>query len=135
MDNIDQDFFNKFVQNRVENSNADLINEDPKERVKLINTLFKMLIGMYGRNFADQFDNPYAKEIWLNALLVFKKEDIAKGLDLMLQDPNFQSAPNLKKFILYCDDAQNGKDYIKEKKRIRDAQKLPKLKKLKTNNK
>lgn len=130
-DNIDQDFFAKFVNNRVANSTADLANEDPKKRLKLMNTLFKILIGTYGRHFAEQFDNNYSKDIWLNALLIFKRDDISNGLELMFQDPNFNSSPNLKKFISYCEEARNGKNYIQEKKKLAESQKLPKLKKLK----
>lgn len=130
-DNIDHEFFNQFVSNRIKNTSANLAEENPKERVKTIHTLFKMMIGTYGKYFADQFDNSVAREVWLNGLLIYKKEHISSGFELMLQDPSFNSTPNLKKFLSYCEDAKRGRNYIAEaKKRIEDKR-LPKLKDVK----
>jgi hypothetical protein len=129
-DYIDKDLFNKFVKNRLDNSDVDLANEDPTERFKIINTLFKIMIGIYGSGFANQYDNKPAKDIWFNALLVFTRDQIADGIELMLQDKEFNSVPNLKKFIFYCDEAKNGRNYMKEKIQTKERQKLPKLKDL-----
>lgn len=129
-DYIDQDLFNKFIQNRLNSSEVDLANEDPVERLKVVNTLFKIMIGIYGSGFANQYDNKYTKDIWFNALLVFTKDEIANGIELMLQDKEFNSIPNLKKFIFYCDEAKNGRNYIQEKIEIKERQRLPKLKDL-----
>lgn len=127
-DYIDKDLFNRFVKNRVENSDVDLTNEDPKERLKTINTLFKIMIGIYGTGFANQFDNNVAKEIWFNALLVFKTDEIANGIELMLQDKEFKSIPNLKRFIFYCDEAKSGKNYFKDAHNKIERGRMPKLK-------
>lgn len=126
---IDQELFSRFIQNRVANSKVDFTKENTKERFVVINTLFKIMIGTYGEMFARQFDNQYSKDIWFNALLVFSTEDIANGIELMLQDTKFTSVPHLKKFIQYCTDAADGKNYIKEKQLTAEKLRLPKLKK------
>lgn len=126
---IDQELFNKFIQNRVKNSSVDFSKEDHKRRFVVINTLFKIMIGTYGEVFTRQFDNQYSKDIWFNGLLVFSVDEIADGIELMFQDVKFVGTPNLKKFIQYCTDAAEGKNYIKEKVERAEALRLPKLKK------
>lgn len=130
-DGIDQELFNMFIKNRISNSNVDFSKESRNERFLVVNTLFKIMIGTYGEMFARQFDNQYSRDIWFNSLLVFSKEDISNGIELMMQDVQFTAVPNLKKFIQYCTDASNGKNYIKDKEIAKEKQRLPKLKRLK----
>ena len=125
-DNIDKDFFSLFIKNRINSSDVDLSGENPKERVKTINTLFKILIGMYGKSFSEQFCSSDVKDIWFNGLLVFSKEEIAKGLEYLMQDPS-PYAPNLVQFIAACNKGNNKKN---NKNNINS---LPKLKRKKKN--
>lgn len=131
-DGISQDFLNKFIQNRLDSSDVDFFNEDPNERLKVINTLFKIIIGIHGKAFAEQYDNHYAKDVWFNGLLLFSIDEIANGLELMMQD-EFVGSPNLRKFIQYCTEAKSGVNYIKDKQLKNDHKRLPKLKREKKN--
>ena len=113
-DEIDENVFDfelieKIIQNRVNTSKVDFKKEKSHERLKVINTLFKIFISMYGKNFADQYDNDFTKDIWFNALLVFDKQEIANGIEKVLQD-EYVSAPNLKRFILYCSEPMDKKE-------------------------
>lgn len=120
----DMELIQKIIQNRVKTSTVDFKKENPKDRLKIVNTVFKVFIGIYGRQFAEQYDNDFAKDIWFNALLVFDKEQIAEGIELVLQD-EYVTAPNLKRFMLYCSQS-------KKKKKAQNL-KLPKLIKGKNN--
>ena len=97
----DMEMIQDFIKNRVEASPVDFSKENPKERLKVINTLFKIFISVYGRQFIDQYDNDFSRDIWFNALLEFTKEDIAGGIEAVLKD-EYVTAPNLKKFIICC---------------------------------
>lgn len=125
---IDKDLYDRFINNRVNNSDVDFEREDPTERAKTINTLFKILMGIYGSGFSNQYDNNVARDVWFNALLVFSIENIGDGIELMLQDKEFKSIPNLKRFIFYCDEAKKGRNYFKDEQNKLEKGRLPKLK-------
>lgn len=117
-----EDLIRTLIQNRVKTSKVDFSKENTKERLKVVNTLFKVFISIYGKQFAEQYDNDFSKDIWFNALLVFEIEQIAEGIELVLQD-EYVTAPNLKRFMLYC---SQGKKKEKTKR-------LPRLVKGKNN--
>lgn len=121
---FDIDLIQMLIKKRVQTSKVDFSKENGKDRLKVVNTVFKIFIGIYGRQFADQYDNDFAKDIWFNALLVFDKEQIAEGIELVLQD-EYVTAPNLKRFMVYC---AQGKKQQKAK-----SNKLPRLVKGKNN--
>lgn len=125
---LDKDLFDRFVTNRIENSDVDLATENPTERLKTVNTLFKILISIFQYGFSSQFDNDFSKEVWFNSLLVFDTKVIADGLELLLQDKDFKGIPNLKRFIFYCEEAKKGKNYYKDAHAQLEKGRLPKLK-------
>lgn len=118
---MDKDLFTMFITNRVKDSKVDFSKESPKIRIETVNTLFKILIGVYGKSFSEQFDSDHVRDLWLNGLLVFTKEEIAGGLELLMKEAN-PYPPNLIKFIKYCNDA-------KPNKKLKINNGLPKLRK------
>lgn len=121
---FDIELIQNIIKNRVKTSAIDFSKENPKDRLKVLDTVFKVFIAMYGRQFSEQYDNDFTRDIWFNALLVFNKEQIAEGIELVLQD-EYVTAPNIKRFMVYC--AQSSKNKKAKSK------KLPRLIKGKNN--
>lgn len=96
-----------FVSNRLQYSKVDFSKEDNMERLIAFDNVFKILISIYGKSFADQFDNKYARDVWFNSLLIFSTKEITDAIELLLRDEAV-STINLKKYMKYCRDAKKG---------------------------
>ena len=89
-------------KSRLEKTKEPITKERKIEHLLVVNTLFKIFLGTYGRQFAEQYDNNFTKDLWFTSLIPYSKIQITKAIEAVLND-EFVTPPNLKKFITYCE--------------------------------